>query len=150
MARFSAATKKAPLAPKSRNLRKAAKPDTMRDALSKFLTTGEAAGPRTRQPRAAKHELDAADYMLIRNMLHRASREQLMDLNHTVVDLIRHKAAELAITFKIGQKVEWDSQKRGEVMRGVVTKVNRRTIKVKTDKGMPWRVSPVLLRPLTK
>jgi uncharacterized protein YqgV (UPF0045/DUF77 family) len=52
--------------------------------------------------------------------------------------------ANTARSFTTGQKVKWVSSKAG-AMAGTVTKVNRKTIKVKTAAGM-WSVSPSLLK----
>ena len=51
-----------------------------------------------------------------------------------------HASSKLALN----DLVEFDA--RGTVMRGVITKINKTTIKVKTAGGLHWRVSPTLLR----
>jgi len=59
----------------------------------------------------------------------------------------RHKElqARIASNFSIGDKVEFNRSKGGQIITGIVTKVNVKTIKVKTEGG-GWSVSPTLLR----
>jgi len=60
----------------------------------------------------------------------------------------RHNQLNLKVArqLHIGQKVEFDS-KHGYVVVGKVTKINAKTVSVKTTEGLPWRVSASLLRP---
>jgi hypothetical protein len=51
---------------------------------------------------------------------------------------------EIATSFRKGQAVQFTAR-RGEVVKGIVEKVNRKTIVVKTDL-VTWKVSPSLLR----
>ena len=39
----------------------------------------------------------------------------------------------------VGDRVRFDAGKRG-IVRGVLTKVNRKTVGVRADSGMQWRV----------
>jgi len=59
----------------------------------------------------------------------------------------RHKElqARIASQFSIGDRVEFNRSKTGSLVVGEVTKVNVKTIKVKTGEGN-WSVSPTLLR----
>lgn len=50
---------------------------------------------------------------------------------------------ESAATFSVGQSVYFNA-KRGELVKGVIQKINKQTIKVKADNVL-WRVSPSLL-----
>ena len=47
--------------------------------------------------------------------------------------------------FTVGQMVEFNT-KKGDVERGEVEKINRKTISVRTAPLVRWRVSPRLLR----
>ncbi len=47
--------------------------------------------------------------------------------------------------FTVGQMVEFNT-KKGDVERGEVEKINRKTINVRTAPLVRWRVSPNLLR----
>ena len=46
--------------------------------------------------------------------------------------------------FKIGDKVQFDAGNRGGIISGIVTKINQKTISVKTDTST-WKVSGSLL-----
>lgn len=46
--------------------------------------------------------------------------------------------------FDIGDYVKFNS-KYGEQVRGTITKINQKTIKMKAESGMVWTVSPSLL-----
>lgn len=50
----------------------------------------------------------------------------------------------LRLQFKVGDKVWFDAKTRG-IIRGVVTKMNAKSAKVRTDTGVMWTVSPTLL-----
>lgn len=50
----------------------------------------------------------------------------------------------LRLQFKVGDKVWFDAKTRG-IIRGVVTKMNAKSAKVRTDLGVMWTVSPTLL-----
>lgn len=75
--------------------------------------------------------------------------EELRTINEEVVALMRHrqtvKSFEIAKTFTIGQKVQFTNSRNGQVVFGVIEKINVKTIKVKTDGGR-WSVSPGLIR----
>lgn len=47
--------------------------------------------------------------------------------------------------FRVGERVEWDC-KYGRIERGVIEKINQKTIIVKTDGGIKWTVGSSLLR----
>ena len=47
--------------------------------------------------------------------------------------------------FVVGQDVEF-TRKDGDTIRGSIQKINRKTILVKTDLNLLWKVSPSLLR----
>lgn len=80
-------------------------------------------------------------------------REQLVNLNRPDVeeafDFLRKRAAMLsalaACQFSTGDKVKWESGKRGMTMHGTVQKVNRTTVIVKVVDGAVWRVASTLL-----
>ena len=52
---------------------------------------------------------------------------------------------QLTTNFKVGDTVQFKSKKRyGEMIKGKITQINRKTISVKTEMTT-WRVSPSLL-----
>jgi len=50
-----------------------------------------------------------------------------------------------AMTFRKGQRVEFDARSRG-IVKGVITKINTKSVKVLADSGMKWNVSPMFLK----
>ena len=76
-------------------------------------------------------------------------------LNAMIKEINSRRSAlqkEIGSTFAVGQNVEFTG-KRGETVRGMILKINRKTIIVKThfvkkgkDHSNTWRVSPSLLR----
>ena len=76
--------------------------------------------------------------------LNSLSREEIK----AVHEILRHRAsgleASVAVSFKAGDKVRFDARTKG-IITGKVIKVNGKTIKVLSDKGGTWRVSPSLL-----
>jgi phage gpG-like protein len=81
-------------------------------------------------------------------------KKQLFALPREDIDeawgILRQAASRLAqeatMNFRRGQKVSWDSRKRGETMSGVIEQINQRTITVKVHGGARWRVSADMLR----
>ena len=50
----------------------------------------------------------------------------------------------MRIQFKVGDKVWFDAKTRG-IVKGVISKMNGKSTKVRTDVGVQWTVSPKLL-----
>lgn len=50
----------------------------------------------------------------------------------------------LRLSFKVGDKVKFDAKTRG-IIHGTVSKMNAKSAKVLSDKGMTWNVSPQFL-----
>lgn len=57
----------------------------------------------------------------------------------------RHLSQLIKLEFKKGDKVKFNAKSRG-LQTGVVTKINSKTIAVKADTGVTWKVSPNLLQ----
>lgn len=81
--------------------------------------------------------------------LDRLSEEELIDLNHRVVERLRFirqaRAHHAMLQFRIGELVYFEPDGRGRV-EGVVVRYNKKTVSVLTPDGQQWRVSPGLLR----
>jgi len=73
-------------------------------------------------------------------------RETLAEANRVIVQAMRNTQISIAATFRPGNKVEFNSSKGFGIVRGTVTKVNAKSIKVTDTYGRPWTVSPSLLR----
>ena len=68
------------------------------------------------------------------------------DLNALIKEIKARQSAiqnETADAFRVGQSVYFTA-KRGALVKGVIQKINKQTIKVKADDAV-WRVSPSLL-----
>ena len=68
-------------------------------------------------------------------------------LNVIITQINRRRSAlqeEATDNFVVGQDVEF-TRKDGDIVRGSIQKINRKTIHVKTDLVL-WKVSPSLLR----
>jgi hypothetical protein len=74
---------------------------------------------------------------------------ELIDLNRRIVERLRFLAQAYAhrkmLEFKIGDRVTFQSDQR-EVIEGMLTRYNKKTVTILTDQGKQWNVSPSLLR----
>ncbi|MGH7827813.1 MAG: hypothetical protein ACREQ7_21890 [Candidatus Binatia bacterium] len=77
------------------------------------------------------------------------SEEQLVDLNHRIVERLRFlnqmRAHSQMLDFKIGDRVTFQPEGRPPLV-GIVTRYNKKTVTVITDNGQHWNVSPGLMR----
>lgn len=77
------------------------------------------------------------------------TEEELVDLNHRVVERLRFLAQMRAhgamMKFRIGQRVSFDADGH-RMITGALTKYNKKTVTILTDDGHRWNVSPGLLR----
>lgn len=81
----------------------------------------------------------------------RLSEEELIDLNHRVVERLRfirqayaHRAM---LQYRIGERVWFETDTRGRV-EGVITRYNRKSVSILSADGHQWRVAPVFLHKL--
>ncbi len=83
------------------------------------------------------------------SVLDRLTEEELVHLNHVIVERIRLmqqiRAHNEMINFHIGQSVQFTAAS-GEMVKGVISRHNRKSVTVVTPDGMQWRVSPTLLQ----
>lgn len=77
------------------------------------------------------------------------TEEELVDLNHRVVERLRllaqMRAHAVMLKFSIGQRVVFEPGD-GRIVTGTLTKYNKKTVTVISDDGHRWNVSPGLLR----
>jgi hypothetical protein len=77
------------------------------------------------------------------------SEEELIDLNHRIVERLRFlnhmRAHSQMLDFKIGDRVTFHPEGRAPVV-GMLTRYNRKTVTVITDSGQHWNVAPGFLR----
>jgi len=51
----------------------------------------------------------------------------------------------LKVSFKVGNRVQFDAGNRGGVVKGKISKVNQKTVGVIADNGRRWTVHPSFL-----
>ena len=77
------------------------------------------------------------------------SEEELLDLNHRIVERLKFldqaRAHFAMMEFRVGERVEFTTRE-GRVQTGMIAKFNRKTVSVLTDGDRKWKVSPELLR----
>jgi len=63
-------------------------------------------------------------------------------------DSYRWAQQNIARNFYVGQRVSFDSRKRGVKVFGRITRINTKTISLRAEEGMGnWKVSPDYLKP---
>ena len=72
------------------------------------------------------------------------SHEDLKFLNRAVIDQMRHVSRVATRSWHVGDQVEFDGR-NGRREQGQITKINQKTINVKTLMGN-WKVSAAMLR----
>lgn len=71
--------------------------------------------------------------------------DEIHKLNRMIREQFNHLTRQKTREFRVGEEVTFKT-KRGPIMKGTVTKINRKTIGVLTDTHMDYRVSPSLLK----
>lgn len=86
---------------------------------------------------------------MILNHLDQFTEQELHHLNRLIVERLRLmqqvRAHQTMTQFRVGQRVQFTTSS-GQVVVGVLTKYNRKSVGVLTDQGEPWTVAPSLLR----
>jgi hypothetical protein len=79
----------------------------------------------------------------------RLTEAELIDLNNRIVERLRFlrqmRAHARMLEFSIGDRVSFQPEGRPVVV-GMLTRYNRKTVTVITDRGERWNVAPTLLR----
>ncbi len=79
------------------------------------------------------------------------TEDELHHLNRLIVERLRLmqqvKAHQAMVKFRVGQQVGFTSP-NGQLITGVLTKYNRKSVTVVTQQGASWNVSPSFLRPV--
>jgi hypothetical protein len=80
----------------------------------------------------------------------RLSEPELIDLNRRIVERLRFlsqmRAHRAMLEFRIGDRVAFQTD-RLQIIQGIVTRYNKKTVSVIADDGRRWTVSPGLLHP---
>ena len=78
----------------------------------------------------------------------RLTEAELIDLNRRVVERLRlldqMRAHDQMLEFKVGDRVRFQPTGR-DVVEGMLTRYNRKTVTVITDDGRQWNVAPGFL-----
>lgn len=78
--------------------------------------------------------------------------EELIALNHRIVARLKFlddvQAQQEMIAFALGARVSFEAGRGHGRQTGMLVKFNRKTVKVLTDDGREWNVSPHLLSPV--
>lgn len=84
------------------------------------------------------------------SVLDRLTEEELLQLNRVVVARLRLmreiRSHEQMMNLRIGQHVQFNSS-AGQIIRGMISRHNRKSVTIVTDDGHQWRVAPELLTP---
>ncbi|HEX4056257.1 MAG TPA: hypothetical protein VHX86_18505 [Tepidisphaeraceae bacterium] len=84
------------------------------------------------------------------SVLDRLTEEELVQLNHVVIERLRLmqqiRSHGQMMNFRLGQRVQFNNAS-GQIVRGVITRHNRKSVTLVTDEGIQWRVAPGLLQP---
>ncbi len=74
---------------------------------------------------------------------------ELIDLNHRIVERLRFLSQARAhgrmLQFKIGDRVSFEPEGR-EVVFGILTRYNKKSVTVISETGQRWNVAPQFLR----
>lgn len=93
---------------------------------------------------------EAPQVLRVLSVLDLLTEEELVQLNRIVVERIRlmHqiKAHGAMMNLRIGQRVRFTTP-AGELVRGVLTRHNRKSVTIVTDTGHQWRVAPSMVQP---
>jgi len=79
------------------------------------------------------------------------NREELLELNRRIIERLKYlstrEALEYSKKFNVGDEVEFKN--KGTVIRGTVTRINRKTLSVQTREGQ-WNIPPQFLKKVGK
>jgi hypothetical protein len=83
-------------------------------------------------------------------VLDRLTEEELAQLNHVVVERLRLmrqiRSHNTMMNFRIGQRVRFTTS-AGEIIRGVISRYNRKSVTIVSEHRGQWRVSPEFIHP---
>jgi len=85
----------------------------------------------------------------IEDFIKSLGRDELLYINRLVVErlklLSQARSTEAMARFNVGDMVEFTGND-GRPMRGMIFKLNKKTVSLKTTEGQQWNVAPQLLR----
>lgn len=85
---------------------------------------------------------------IVESILRIETHDELRELNEAVSMRWGELDSRALLDFKVGDRVEFTRTKSGQVIRGVVEKINRKTVSLKEDGKAYgyWRVDGACLR----
>jgi preprotein translocase subunit YajC len=85
--------------------------------------------------------------------LNKFTEAELVELNHQIVERLRLmrqvRRYEQMAALDPGERVSFTTDS-GQIISGMVVRFNHKTVTVRTDDGMSWRVSPAFLSKTTE
>jgi len=85
----------------------------------------------------------------IEDFIKSLGRDELLYLNRLVVErlklLSQAESTQVMSRFNVGDLVEFTAND-GKPVRGIIFKLNKKTVSLKTTEGQQWNVAPQLLR----
>jgi hypothetical protein len=91
---------------------------------------------------------EQANLPRVLSVLEMLTEEELVQLNQVVVARLRLmqqiQAHGRMMNFRLGQRVKFTTP-AGELVRGMLSRHNKKSVTVVTDAGAQWRVAPGLL-----
>ena len=95
-------------------------------------------------------DAEDTDLPAVLSVLDRLTEEELVQLNHVIVARLRLmqqiRSHNQMMNFRIGQAVRFTTV-TGQVIRGRIKSLNRKSVTVFSDTSGTWRVAPALLQP---
>jgi hypothetical protein len=93
---------------------------------------------------------DSPNLPKILSVLDLLTEDELAQLNHIIIQRLRLmqqiRAHGAMMTLRIGQRVHFTSS-TGQLVRGIITRHNRKSVSLVTDDGRQWRVAPQFIQP---
>ncbi|MCG8568923.1 MAG: hypothetical protein MJB14_02170 [Spirochaetes bacterium] len=93
--------------------------------------------------------MEKLDVQRIEDFIKTLGEEELVYINRLVIERLKlisqQRSTHQMARFNITERVCFEDN-TGMTKKGVITKLNKKTISIKTDDGQEWNVAPGLLR----
>ncbi len=91
----------------------------------------------------------SANLPKVLSVLELLTRDELLQLNRIIIERVRImqqiEAHGQMMNLRIGQRVQFTATD-GRLIKGVLVRMNRKSVTIATDDGHEWRVSPTFVR----
>lgn len=91
-------------------------------------------------------KLTSVDYETLNEIFSRIDDGDIPLINTVIKRAYTNLQNRSRNVFRTGDLVEFTSRRTGAVIRGTITKINKKTITLRTATNQDWRVSPSMLR----